>query len=132
MSEQKRNVREEEWAKHAPDYLVEAIVTICEARDENRELLNRINQREAELSGREQIFKDQMQSFTAAVNDMREFANRLYGPESELSKINKRLAELPQVESRLNEHGAAITEHGAALTDLQSRVTELEKQRKTA
>jgi hypothetical protein len=65
---------------------------------------------------------------------MKSFANQLYGPDSELTKINLRLADLPRIDEvtrRLDEHGKRLDEHGTSMEDLRSRVTSLE-QLKTA
>lgn len=128
MSEQKRNVRDEAWAKNAPEYFVEGIAIMVETRDEARALLTRLNEREAELRGREQMLQEQREAFSAALVDMRAFANQIYGPDSELTKINTRLADLP----RVGDVERRLDEHDGALSDLKSRVTELENQRKTA
>lgn len=127
MSEQKRSVRDEPWAANAPDYMVAAIDLLVETRDEARQLLTKLNEREADLRNQAQVLEEQKQAFGKSLVDMREFANSLYGPDSELTKINLRLADLPRVDEVIRQ----LIDHKQRLGDLESRVTNLE-QRKTA
>lgn len=84
MSEQKRSVREEPWAKELPDYMVVAIDLLVENRDDTRELLTKLNAREADLNHRES-------AFVKAVGDMQALVNQILGPDSELAQIKNRL-----------------------------------------
>ncbi len=120
MSEQKRNVRDEPWAKNAPEYMVEAIALLVEGREEGRAMLAMLNARESTLSqreeavvNREQIVGDREAAFVQAAADMKSFVNRIYGPDSELTQINARLADLPRVDDvsrRLDDHERRLDE----------------------
>ena len=123
MSQDRTNVREQEWAKHAPDFMVAAIEQVVGARDDIREMLGRLNEREANLTQREQVVGERENAITKAADDMKQFANQIYGPDSELAKVNLRLEELPSIKGRLDSHDRDLSE-------LKSRVTTLE-QRKT-
>lgn len=84
MPETKTSLRDEPWFKNVPEYMGEAIVLITEARDEARMLL-------ARMQDREEVLGDRETALMSAIKDMKTFANQLYGPESELTKINAKL-----------------------------------------
>lgn len=105
---EKKSVRDEPWVKNAPDYMVEVVVQITEARDDCRKMMELLNAREARLAERELINADRESAVVQAAADIRSFANQVYGPDSELSQIK----------------GTVIK--------LEERVTALEKDRKTA
>jgi len=84
MSETKTSVRDEPWFKNVPEYMGEAIVLITETRDEARMML-------ARLQDRKEVLDDRETALMSAIKDMKEFANLLYGPDSELTKINAKL-----------------------------------------
>ena len=82
----------------APDYMVLIITEVVGAKDEIRAVMAELNtraidvrQREDAVQQREQVLQDQQQAFMSAVEDLKTFVNRIYGPDSELTKINQRL-----------------------------------------
>ncbi len=93
MSETKPSLRDEPWFKNVPEYMGEAIVLITETRDEARMLL-------ALLQDREQVLGDRETALMSAIKDMKDFANQLYGPNSELTKINTKLDAIEQAGSK--------------------------------
>ena len=135
MPDTKKSVRDEPWFKNVPEYMGEAIVLITETRDEARMIL-------ARLLEREQVLGDREGALIAAIKDMKDFANQLYGPESELSKINAKLDAIDRaIAKRDTEHSQQIQKiSGEQATfmewckgqveGLRTRVSELE--RKTA
>ena len=86
--------RNEPWRAQMPDYMVAAIDSICEARDEIRAMQAELSKGQQELNNKEQIIGDRERSLLNAIDDMREFANRIYGPDSELTKINTKLGSI--------------------------------------
>jgi hypothetical protein len=50
-----------------------------------------LNTRAVELNHRERMLEDRQQAFVNAAMDMKAFAERIYGPDSELTKINQKL-----------------------------------------
>lgn len=90
MSDQK-DLRNEPWAKNTPEYALEAIIQISDARHEILAAMKLINERNAELASREQVLMDREQAFVNAAADLKTFANSIYGPDSELTKLNARL-----------------------------------------
>jgi len=89
-----RDVRKEPWAKNAPDYMVEAIAAIVETRDDCRQLLGELNARDAEHRSRVRLLEEQRAAFQAAVADLKEYADKLYGPDSEVTALHKALGDL--------------------------------------
>jgi len=78
--------------------MVLIIKKIMGAEDAIREMMAELssravdlNQREQLIEDRERLFEDRQQAFLGAAHGMKEFANRIYGPDSELSKINQKL-----------------------------------------
>lgn len=84
--------RNEPWRKQVPDYMVAAIDSICDARDDIRSMQAELSKSKQELGYKEQIIGDREQALLSAIDDMKEFASRLYGPDSELTKINQKLS----------------------------------------
>lgn len=108
MTDTKTSIRDEPWFKNVPEYMGEAIVLITENRDETRMLL-------ARLQDREQILVDRETALMSAIKDMKDFANLLYGPESELTKINTKLDAIESAAStRDSAHESQLTQISGA------------------
>lgn len=97
MSE-KKDISAALKAAGAPDYMVLIITEVVGAKDEIRAMMAELNtrsvdvrQREDAVLQREEVLRDQQQAFVSAAEDMKAFANRIYGPDSELTKINQKL-----------------------------------------
>lgn len=110
---ERTNIRDQEWTKNAPDFMVAAIEQVVGARDDIREMLGRLNQLESNVRNQQQVITDRESAVIKAVTDLKTFANQIMGPDSELQKLSRRLDKLPAVEQRLG--------------DLETRVLELEK-----
>lgn len=98
MSDEKPT-RNEPWRTQAPDYMVAAIDSICDARDDIRAMhaelsshKQSLSEREERISDREAVLEDKERSLLAAVTDMKEFANKIYGPDSEMEKLRGEVA----------------------------------------
>ncbi len=94
MSEQ--SIQEALKQAGAPDYMVLIITKIVSAEDAIREMQASLSRRSVELSQREQVHEEQQEAFVKAVKDMNEFTNRIFGPESELAKINSEIIHIKQ------------------------------------
>lgn len=99
MSDEKQDIDAALKAAGAPDYMVLIITKIMGAEDAIREMMAKlsaeaveIKQRRQEVENAEQILAERQEAFVSAAKDMNGFANRIYGPDSELTKINQRLA----------------------------------------
>ena len=97
----RKSVREEDWFKNVPEYMGEIVVRITEAKDAAQDLMvkldereGRLDNREAELSNLATVLDDRGNALLSAVSDMKAFANQLYGPESELTRIHEKLASI--------------------------------------
>lgn len=97
MSE-KKDISAALKAAGAPDYMLLIITEVVGAKDEIRAMMAALNarsvdvrQREDAVLQREELLRDQQQAFVSAAEDMKAFANRIYGPDSELTKINQKL-----------------------------------------
>lgn len=115
-------------AAGAPDYMVLIITEVVGTKDEIRAMMAELNtrsvdvrQREQVVAEREQVLKEQQQAFMDAAKDMKEFANRIYGPDSELTKINAKLGALEAAghnrENRYAERFRVIDENQTRLKD---------------
>jgi hypothetical protein len=71
--------------------MVAAIDSICDARDEIRCVFEAITRSTRALDDREEIVLDREKAITGAAEDMKAFINRIYGPDSELTKISEKL-----------------------------------------
>lgn len=89
MSEDKKP--NEAWRTQVPDFMIAAIDNICDTRDEIRKVHEALTLRTMELNDREQMIRDREKAIVDAAADMKAFANRIYGPDSELTKINQKL-----------------------------------------
>jgi c-di-GMP-binding flagellar brake protein YcgR len=94
----KQDIHEALKAAGAPDYMVLIISKIMGAEDAVREMMAALSARSVELHQREQVLEhgeqmlaDRQQAFVDAANDMKAFATKIYGPDSELTKINAKL-----------------------------------------
>lgn len=94
----KSDINEALKAAGAPDYMVLIINKIMGAEDAVREMMAELSSRSVDIHLREQaienrevLFEERQQAFVNAVEDMKRFAARLYGPDSELTQINKKL-----------------------------------------
>lgn len=94
----KSDVHDALKAAGAPDYMVLIISKIMGAEDAVREMMAKLNeqavdlkQREQAMQNHEQMLHEREKAFVDASRDMMDFANRLYGPDSELTKINAKL-----------------------------------------
>lgn len=142
----KEDIREALKKAGAPDYMVLIISKIMGAEDANREMLAALNARTVELNQRERIIEDREQAVINAAKDMRQFAEQLYGPSSELTKINAKLGAIESAgvnrDHRYASQFQAINENQTRLKDfcegkfreidkrfmdLEGRVTVLEK-----
>ena len=149
----KQSIDEALKAAGAPDYMVLIIQKIMGAEDAVREMMAElssrsvdIHRREEILESREVLFEERRQAFIHAAEDMKRFANRLYGPESELSQINRKLGAIDMAatnrDKRYAERFALIDENQTRLKDsmeerfkgvdakivrIEERVSELER-----
>ncbi len=96
-----QDVHEALKAAGAPDYMVLIISKIMGAEDAVREMMAalsarsvELHQREQAIENREQMLEERQLAFVSAANDMKAFAARIYGPDSELTKINSKLGSL--------------------------------------
>lgn len=154
----KTNVRDEPWFKNVPEYMGEVVVLITDAKDAAQALMaklddreGRLDNREAELSNLAVVLDDRGTALLLAVDDMKAFANKLYGPESELTRIHQKLASIEKSNTdRHTEHtrqleafeanqarfrewvNGKLEDVDGRLTDFNRRLTELETQRKNA
>jgi len=99
----------------APDYMVLIITKIVSAEDAIREMQASLSKRSVELHQNEEMFAERQAAFVAAAKDMTDFANRLYGPGSELSQINHKLDSIEL--ANVNRYNALA----ARVADLESR-----------
>jgi uncharacterized protein (DUF3084 family) len=76
----------------APDYMVLIITEVTSAKDAIRAMQSELSSRALDLKHREQNLEDREDAFVKAAKDMTEFANRIYGPTSELTQIHSKLA----------------------------------------
>lgn len=131
----KEDIHDALKAAGAPDYMVLIITKIMGAEDANREMLAalntrtvELNQRERSLEGREQavldaarVITEREQAVVNAAKDMKEFASRLYGPDSELTKINQKLGAIESAganrDQRYAERFRVIDENQTRLKD---------------
>ncbi len=151
----KISVRDEPWFKNVPDYMGEVVVLLTEQKELAQEMMvkldareERLDAREAELSSLAVVLGDRGDALLNAVNDMKSFANKLYGPESELTRIHQKLASIEQSNTdRHTEHARQLEtfetnqarfrawvngkfeEMDGRLTDLNRRLVELEGRR---
>lgn len=136
-------------AAGAPDYMVLIISKIMGAEDANREMMAMLsaqavdlNQREVLIQNHEQVIREREQAFVDAARDMMDFANRLYGPDSELTKINQKLEAIEsagqQRDKRYTDRFESIDSSHASLRtwakdrfqEIEDRVAVLERERK--
>jgi peptidoglycan hydrolase CwlO-like protein len=94
----RERVRDQPWAKNIPDYMLEAIANVSDARHDILDALKAINRINADLvkfntdlRDREQLIKDREDSVVNTASDLSAFANKIYGPDSELTKILSKL-----------------------------------------
>lgn len=115
-------------AAGAPDYMVLIITEVTGAKNEIRAMMAELNtravdvkQREEAVSEREQVLQDQQAAFVNAAGDMKEFVGRIYGPDSELTKINQKLGGIESAgaarDRRYVDRFQAIDENQARLKD---------------
>lgn len=112
-----KDLRNEPWAQHIPPYLVEVIAQVSDAKDEILKAMTLINERTADLRNREQLLLAREESFVNAAADLKEFANRVYGPDSELTKIHAKLASAEMAATNREARNARLYEQ---LTETQS------------
>ncbi len=98
MSDEKLAIDAALKAAGAPDYMVLIIGKIMGAEDAIREMMAKLSaeavelkQRERAIEEAEMMLADRQEAFVEASRDMKEFVNRIYGPDSELTRINARL-----------------------------------------
>jgi uncharacterized protein (DUF3084 family) len=124
----KQDIHEALKAAGAPDYMVLIISKIMGAEDAVREMMAELsaravdlNKRELLIENREQLLEDRQQAFLNAAKDMKDFAARLYGPDSELSKINQKLGGIEAAgtnrDARYAERFRVIDENQTRLKD---------------
>ena len=149
----KQSIDEALKAAGAPDYMVLIIQKIMGAEDAVREMMAELSSRSVDIHRREEIletrevlFEERRQAFIHAVEDMKRFANRLYGPDSELSQINQKLGAIDMAgtnrDKRYADRFTAIDENqtrfkdsmedrfkgvDAEIVKIAERVTELER-----
>lgn len=121
----------------APDYMVLLITEMSGTKDEIRAVMAELNtrasdvkQREDAVQQREQVLQDQQQAFMSAVEDLKAFVNRIYGPDSELTKINQKLGGLESAgatrDRRYADRFQAIDENLTRMRDdFSSRIKEV-------
>ena len=122
-----KEIREQAWAKNAPDYFVEGVCVMVDARDDMRAMVAQLNERYASmtrwyerLEHREQVLDERENSLRNAMDNMTAFVNQTYGPDSEIAKLNRRL-------DRADETSRRVDSHATKLSDLEGRVTALER-----
>lgn len=100
-------IRNEPWFKQAPEWLGEVIVQLTANREGNLAMEKRLEAMikdlgdvTARLANRETVLADKEKSLLAAVADLREFANTLYGPGSALQQISLKLDEIKLEQDR--------------------------------
>jgi len=98
MSDEKQDISAALKASGAPDYMVLIISKIMGAEDAIREMSAKLSAEAVEIKHRQQAVEsaelalaERQAAFVQAAEDMKDFANRIYGPDSELTKINQRL-----------------------------------------
>lgn len=93
-----KSVREqlqgEPWFKNVPDYMGEVVVLITEAKLLGTELMKRLDERESSLNDRVEVQGEKEIAFVSAVTDMRGYVEKIYGPDSVLSRIEGKIAGL--------------------------------------
>ncbi len=87
----KEDIRNAPWAQNAPEWLIEVIAQLTENRQANAELLERLLNYEKGLSDKSTILRDSQEALIKAVDDLKDFANSLYGPQSAFAQINEKL-----------------------------------------
>ena len=149
----KQSIDEALKAAGVPDYMVLVINKIMGAEDAIREMMAALSARSVDIHHREQVlesrevlFEERQKAFGHAVEDMKQFASRLYGPDSELSKINQKLGAIEMAganrDRRYADRFTALDENmtrfkdsvderfkeaGARFVKIEERVTELER-----
>lgn len=78
------NIRDAAWLKNAPEWVGEVVAQLTENRQSNAAMLERLLDRENELQVRES-------ALIKAIEDLKQFANSLYGPESAFAQLNAKL-----------------------------------------
>lgn len=109
----------------APDYMVLIITKIVSAEDAIREMQATLSSESVSQRQSQQVLDERQAAFLKAAQDMTDFANRLYGPESELSKVNQKLETLESTASTRDNQIEKL------VRGIEDRVTKLE-QRKSA
>ena len=79
--------------------MVVAIDTVLGARDDIRAMMAQLNAKSVDLHEKQQMMEDREESFMKAVHDLQEFANRFYGPDSELAQFQSKIT---RIEERLD------------------------------
>lgn len=119
MSEQQRILDALKQAG-APDYMVIIITEIVGAKDAIREAQSAISVRTLDQQQQAQLLDERYAAFLKAAKDMTDFANRLYGPESELSQVNEKLAAAASRDNALEKLVSALDERVTVLEQLKS------------
>lgn len=90
-SEPKKDVRDEDWYKNAPDWAGEVVVRITEARDDLLTAMKKLDERELAQQAREQVHAEREEAFVRAAADIKELLNQTYGPDSAVMRIAQRV-----------------------------------------
>jgi hypothetical protein len=124
----KQDIQEALKAAGAPDYMVLIITKIMGAEDAAREMMAKLSaeyvevrQREQAVLNSERLLAERQQAFMDAAEDMKNFVNRIYGPDSELTRISQKLGGIEAAgaarDKRYMDRFQAIDENQTRLKD---------------
>lgn len=132
-------LRAEPWFKNVPDWMGEVVVRITVAKDAATKLLAKLDERQQAQDRRDELqeqrdqkLRDREDALLRAVEDMKQFANRIYGPDSELTKIHQKLGALESAgiarDKRYADRFETIDANQTRIKDdMERRVTKLEE-----